>query len=188
MRSLHVVMLMLATATLSGCGGASAEAEPGMRSTTSSGGSAGSASGTGTDMSAVVIEMDGERWTGLTCPQKVVRVTKNPTYGGVWMVPAICMTSARPLATLELMVQGAPMKFETGSWSGDDVQRRIAVEFETDGYDVDTKRDRLEPTSRLTISTWDSESLIEGELDLVVSTAHGTATIRGPFTIAFEVR
>ena len=188
MKSVYAVILMLSTATLSGCGGASAEAESELRSGTSSSGTAGSAPGTMTDMSAVVIELGGQRWTGLTCPQKVVRVMKNPTYDAVWRVPAICMTAGRPLATLELMVQGAPMKFETGSWSGDDLKRRIAVEFDADDYDMDTKRDEIEPASRLTLSTWDAEGLIEGELDLFVTTAHGTGTIRGPFTIAFEVQ
>jgi hypothetical protein len=166
-----VAMLLVA------CGGAGADGE----------GSAGQdPPDGGTDLSALTVEIGGERWTGFDCRQRVIRAFRSASSGRVPAVPAMCTIDGLMQSSIELLVQGSIVGYETGSWTGDEVERRVAVDFEADGHELDT-RTGVEPGSTLQISTWDSTGLIRGELDLLLPESAGGARITGPFTIAFEV-
>lgn len=142
--------------------------------------------GGGTDLSALAVEIGGERWTGFDCPQRRIRAYRSPSSGRVPAVPAMCTIGGRMRPSIELLVQGSLVGYETGSWTGDEVKRRIAVDFEADGHELDSRKG-VKPGSTLEITTWDSTGLIRGELDLVLPAPDGGARITGPFTIAFDV-
>lgn len=176
MKRCHTPVLVLTTAFLAACGGSSPEADTSRSEDAASGRAPGS---------EIVVETGGERWTGFDC-SRVVRVFASPTSGTFAAVPATCVIGVGADAQLHLEVNG--LSHETGTWTGDDIKLRIAVDFEAEGHDLTTRSDRIEPESSVTISTWDTDGLIEGELDLLLRNDGGSGSVRGPFAIAFEVR
>lgn len=163
---------------LAACGGAGAEADGGAEVDARDG---------VTDLSALTVEIGSERWTGFDCGERVVRAFRSASSGRIPAVPAMCTVDGGMQPSIELLVQGSMVGYETGSWTGDEVKRRVAVDFDAEGHQLDT-RAGVEPGSSVQISTWDSTGLIRGELDLILPEASGGGRISGPFTIAFEVR
>jgi hypothetical protein len=189
MKSHSWLCLALASSFIVGCEGPDAEAETSrLAEQRRSNRSSSSTPGEITDLSAITVTIGGKEWTGFSCPQKVIRGFRNPATGTVPLIPAMCILDGAARPSLEIQVQGSLVNYATGTWSGREIRQRVAVDFEAGGYEFDSRRDAIDSASSVTISTWDREGLVKGELDLVLAGASDTATIRGPFSIAFSVR